>query len=388
MRRRRTSTAAPRRRRVRNPDTARVDAAWVKGLRVWIKRTFVPKKSYASASDVVAHLRRLDRVELNRLYEYLFYATGLQPRGEGYDSILESLRTKIASELKVAEEALSRAEQYAQFVIDCVTPGTREYEYRDDVRYELTKEPGGIDAALLRHARTAEKEALEKVDEALSGRMLRAVSAFLTKYAGGDPYEPDEILLEHHVGAMKLIYSARPSHRSNHDDKSRDPRTLAAYVRHFRNAKALLERRGFGMVWYGATLVTCPTCGGENPLGANFGVGAHYFSSKDRVVVYQDPVDGIEDLIIHELGHRYFYKFMDRADRLRFDSYFGDVKAVSEYGSKNSAEDFAEVFSHYVTGRDMTRPQIERFKAFLAKKDRRRLNPERPARRTRRKTRR
>lgn len=54
---------ARRTRRVRNPETARIDPAMVDGLRLWVKRTFVPKPHYASASKAVDHLRHLRDVE-------------------------------------------------------------------------------------------------------------------------------------------------------------------------------------------------------------------------------------------------------------------------------------------------------------------------------------
>ena len=51
------------------------------------------------------------------------------------------------------------------------------------------------------------------------------------------------------------------------------------------SAKALLEKRGFGDVWYGPMFVSCARCGGSNRLGANWGVGAHYTIGKDSEVI-------------------------------------------------------------------------------------------------------
>jgi len=388
--RRRPKTARPRRRR--NPETARVDPSEVNGLRLWIKRTFVPKDHYASASKAIGHLRHLRDVDLNRLWEHLFYAKGLLPRREGQgNSVFERLRLKIEADLNDARNVLENAIASARFPIDAITPGTRDYEYRPDVREHYEKAPGGAAEAVRRVASAEADEAIAKTEAILSGKMLRSISAFLSKHTPSHPYEPDAILLEYDLGRAKLIYTALAEWEMiemgiNPPPKmrwkaNRDPRGLDEYIPHFRRAKALLERHGFGDVWYGPMFVSCVKCGGSNRLGANWGVGAHYTIAKDTISVFNDPSDGITQLLIHELGHRYYFKFMSRADRARFDSYFGDVRAVSDYGSTDPWEDFAEVFAHYVTGRDITRAQADRFKAFLAKKDRRRLNPSRPTRR-------
>lgn len=369
----------------------------VNGLRLWIKRTFAPKDHYASASKAIDHLRRLRDVDLNRLWEHLFYANGLLPRREGQGgSVFEKLRLKIEADLTDARSVLENAIDSGRFQVESITPGTRAYEYRPDMREHYEKAPGGADEAVRRVVSGDAGDAIAKAESILSGKMLRSISLFLSKHTPSHPYEPDAILLEYDLGRAKLIYKSlaewETSAMNIRRDSNRDPRGLDEYIPHFRRAKALLERHGFGDVWYGPMFVSCVKCGGSNRLGANWGVGAHYTIAKDTITVFNDPDDGITQLLIHELGHRYYFKFMSRADRARFNSYFGDVRAVSDYGGTDPWEDFAEVFAHYVTGRDITRAQVERFKAFLAKKDRRRLNPSRPVRRkaakrpTRRKT--
>mgnify|MGYP000558692605 CR=1 FL=1 len=59
---------------------------------------------------------------------------------------------------------------------------------------------------------------------------------------------------------------------------------------------------------------------------------------------------GLFKLIAHELGHRYYFRFMSQADRARFGILFGDVPAVSEYGGLNAEEDFAEALSAFALG--------------------------------------
>ncbi len=383
---------ARRTRRVRNPETARIDPAMVDGLRLWVKRTFVPKPHYASASKAVDHLRHLRDVDLNRLWEHLFYANGLLPRREGQGgSVFERLRLKIESDMTAARNVLENAVNSARFPIDAITPGTRDYEYRPDVREHYEKAAGGAVEAVRRVASAEAVEAIAKAEAILSGKMLRSISLFLSKHTPSHPYEPDKVLLEYNLGRAKLVYSslaewemiemgiAPPS--KDRWKANRDPRGLDEYIQYFRRAKALLDRRGFGDLWYGPMFVSCAKCGGGNRLGAGWGVAARYLTDQDTITMFVDPSDEITEAVIHELGHRYYFKFMSRADRARFDSYFGDVKAVSEYGSAHPEEDFADVFAHYVMGHDLSRDQVGRFRAFLAKKDRRRIRNPSPSRR-------
>ena len=366
-------------------EVTKIDPALVKGLRAWVKKTFAPKARYASLADLIAHFKTLRDKDLNRFWEYLFFTKGLLPRGAGYeDSIIEKLKVKVRDELKAARELLDDDLSKFQHTLDAMTPGTRTYDM--DARqgpewsvlgfYERINPADPFGAALKGYEDVA-KETLAKVEDILSGKLLRAITAFLGKYADDQPFEQDEILLEYNIGKVKLVYDGEPDRNLITRPDPADPRGLSDYIPYFKKAKALLDQKGFGDLWYGPIFVGCPKCGGENPLGKHFGVGAHYMIGPDHVVVYLLPKPFMVELLIHELGHRYYFKFMDRADRLRFDSFFKEVAAVSQYGGTATEEDFAEVFAHFVLGRDMTRDQIERFKAFLAKKDRGRFAAER-----------
>ena len=367
-------------RKKKSAATTVIDPAWVKGIRAWIKKTFVPKAKYASLDDLIAHLKTLRDKDLNRFWEYLFYTKGLLPRGKGYeDSILEKIKLKVREELKAAKAILDDELSRIENTRDAMTPGTHTYRM-DQMKgpdwsilgfYERI-DPNDPFGAALRGYEDGIKETLGKVEDILSGKLLRAITAFITKYVANPsvPWEMDEILLDYNIGNVKLVYDGEPSRSLINRPDPANPRDLEYYIPYFKEAKALLDRKGFGKLWYGPIFVGCPKCGGENPHGKQLGVGAHYVIGSDHVVVYMEPRPGMVELLIHELGHRYYFKFMDSGDRARFDSYFKEVAAVSDYGSKATEEDFAEVFAHFILGRDMTRDQIERFKAFLAKKDR------------------
>jgi len=348
-------------------DEPELNLAWVKGVRIWVKKTFAPK-TYRSAEEVQAHLVQLKTVEFPKFSDYLLFNRGLLPREKEVEmrSIIDRLRDKVEVELKAAKDILGDTASRVDWQILSATPGTPESRDRPDVRKFYEEKPEGRDEALLRGTADIATTGLKEVEGILSGKLLRFLSTWLEKYSKGEDFISPEVLLEYDVGRMRVVYD---SNRKG----GRDPRTLAEYIPALKKAKALLERRGFGSLWYGTTFVRCKDCGGVNPHGAQFGVGGRYVSSTDTIAIFSDPKDGIASLMIHELGHRYYYKFMNSGDRARFDSYFGEVAAVSDYGSKATEEDFAEVFEAFVTGRDMSRSQIDRFKAFLADKDRRRL---------------
>lgn len=345
----------------------KIDPAWVKGIRAWVKKTFAPK-TYRTPEEAQAHVQRLLRIEFPRLEEYLLLKNGMLPRS-GNDpklkSILDKMRDKVSEELAAAREQIDEGGGKIRFYIDALTPGTNEYEYRDDMRkfYE------GKEDAYLKAVSEFADEAISKAEAILSGKLLRFLSTWLAKYSDGVAFEPDGILTEYAIGKMKFVWDANTFPKS----QRRDPYTLKDYIPHLAKAQALLERKGLGSVWYGTTLISCKSCGGENPHGADLGVGGHYRWDIDRVVLFDDPSRYITELMVHELGHRYYYRKMNQGDRARFSSYFGEVMATSSYGAKASEEDFAEVFQDFVLGKDMTRDQIERFKEFLAGEDRKRL---------------
>ena len=361
-------------------EETKIDPAWVKGIRAWVKKTFAPKPRYASLDDLIAHFKSLRDREIERLWEHMAYTKGLLPRGMDPSSVFEAFRLiaaplalKVRDELKAARNLLDEDLGKFQHVRDAMTPGTHTYKMDGQriLGFYQRVNPDDPFAAALKGYEDVAKETLSKVEDILSGKLLRAITTFLSKYLDewGSSYDSDEILLEFDIGKVKLVYDGEPDRNLITRPDPADPRGLSDYIPYFQKAKALLEQKGFGDLWYGPIFVGCPKCGGENSHGKHLGVGAHYFMGSDRIVVYLQPWPFLVELLVHELGHRYFYKFMNAGDRARFDSYFKEVAAVSEYGSKATEEDFAEVFAHFVLGRDMTRDQIERFKAFLAKKD-------------------
>lgn len=103
------------------------------------------------------------------------------------------------------------------------------------------------------------------------------------------------------------------------DDTTVDSSQIQDYVEYLKQAYTKLKAKGFGAAWYGTVYIECKECGGENPNSAH-GVGGHYMIGKDTVTIYSRPSDFIVELMVHELGHRFWFKSMNQAQRLKFES--------------------------------------------------------------------
>ncbi len=150
----------------------------------------------------------------------------------------------------------------------------------------------------------------------------------------------------------------------------------------------VLKQRGFGNVWYGTIFVLPPSkaiMGTTNKTGRKFQAAGHYNMS-DSIVVNPEAswkAENVTRVIVHELGHRYWYKHMKAGARARFAAWFDPrtkadqeregakseyVPAPTAYGSESPVEEFAETFAAYVLGKyegiTLTGPQKARFEAL------------------------
>lgn len=172
------------------------------------------------------------------------------------------------------------------------------------------------------------------------------------------------------------------------EDKTRGLYGLTSYLRRFDEAHALLKRKGLGAVWRGVIVIACEDCGGANPNGAEYTVGADYHITKDIIRIYERPNQGLVRMIAHELGHRYWFKHMNQSQRQKFGAFVkvkrgskdrvsvsrdgeeavnwrATLPAITSYGQSNIDEAFAEVFAAYVFGEHLNHKQIELFRSVL-----------------------
>jgi len=231
-------------------------------------------------------------------------------------------------------------------------------------------------------------DAIRDLDVVVSGKILRRLSRYVSvdtdEFGHDDPSES-----EFFIGKVKVVVD--PGKRDVQSIVKQGaylihPSYNKRYVEQIQMAKDMIDRAGFGKMWYGNMFIRSELSARQ---GVRVGVGtysegAHYNIEKDHVVLFGIPNSKLHAIIIHELGHRWYFKFMNKKERAGFDSYFGGypvgktipapvavkpgkVRAVSSYGGEVPYEDFAEVFMWYVLGRKLTRDQRERFKEFALK---------------------
>ena len=371
---------------------------------------------------------------IDTLAEDLLFNKGFfhLPLSEEHPSNLpQDLKVKVVGELKTVQKILKEALYEFKSKWEYMVPDSYAYKMNDGAVYNwyANKDPRSPTRAFNKELKVRVEEELDKASKVFTQKFLRALNSAINRYG---PIDFGEKTLEFSLGKAKIIFQDFRSTMSGplgtipeqFDATARMPRP-EAYVRYFTNAQARLERHGLGFLWYGLIYIQCKKCGGSNPYGAELGVAAHYVAQKDEIVVFSDPTTFIEFLMLHEIGHRYYYRYMNQGDRARFDSYFigltqdkaveilrayrdamvaedndlvmnprlsasllqqlivryfdkltdkdqlelqgwvQGVPATSSYGAKASPEDFAEVFASYLMGQGLSRSQSERFKVFL-----------------------
>lgn len=101
------------------------------------------------------------------------------------------------------------------------------------------------------------------------------------------------------------------------DDKTVFPADIKKYVKYLMEAHSALKAKGFAKAWYGNVFIQCKDCGGINP-NTGGGVGGHFKIGPDTVTIFSRPSNYIIELMIHELGHRYWFKHMSGSQRAKF----------------------------------------------------------------------
>jgi hypothetical protein len=266
----------------------------------------------------------------------------------------------------------------------------------------------------------------EFLDDAL--KLLYSEAKYLDKEdkTRVDPEHPnvyrDPVFKEFDFGGVKVVV-VDPKHNGMR---------IRAYVEFIEKAHKDIKRKGFGAVWYGVFFLMSDSyealsksdqeayakAGYKNMEGR----AGTYHSGPDIIRITAPPTDDILRVIVHELGHRYWFKQMSQGQRARFESliegdwsmvhaillnhtqlthaehtYFSDlynelesgrdlmvdekdriavkfkelglrggVPLVSEYARSRPTEAFAEVFERYVSESDLTRDQVESFRSVLS----------------------
>lgn len=103
------------------------------------------------------------------------------------------------------------------------------------------------------------------------------------------------------------------------DDRTLDAGDIKKYVGFLNEAYARLKAKGFEKAWYGNVFIQCKDCGGVNP-NTGGGTGGWYEIGRDTVTIFNRPGSFIIELMVHELGHRFWFKQMGSAQRAKFEA--------------------------------------------------------------------
>jgi hypothetical protein len=371
---------------------AAISVKMVDGFRKWWKQWANRSKSVkVSAYDLTPALNHLREgmLKVSQLTEDLVIKRGMytQTKATAQDKKHRSFEFaygRVKDLLREADEALSDGIHRIKFWNNVITPGTDEYKRGSGHRYVVekdAKEKGiTLEQAIKPTMQGTFDEATKKADSAISRKLLRHLKVIIKEFdflgkPGTEKVEFGDALTKFKIGKLdvvmldvgkheKLKYSKKAPVRPRSFDSDRVAHMMI-------KAQRLLSQKGLGKLWYGETRVYSKAKAGDIRFKGYEGKKAagHYEPSRDRIAIFTSNTPYIPQLMLHELGHRYYWKFMSQTDRRTFDSWFGKVSPVSTYGGTVSSEDFAEVFSHYCMNKELTRDQLERFKRFLGRKN-------------------
>ncbi len=217
-------------------------------------------------------------------------------------------------------------------------------------------------------------ELLDKVLELLRADAARLDKAIKTEEGAGinetRPNFEEPSFKEFAIGSAKVVVTDPAGHG----------RQIPKYVNIARFVKAAIDRKGFGAVWYGVFMIDSTDYRQLKPWEiedyAKAGykdlqsVAGTFHTGADVLSLTSPPNESLIKTWAHELGHRWWFKKMKQQGRLLFEEYLANgLVPVSSYGKTNAVEAFAEVFSWYVVGRDLTADQLESFRSVLTASD-------------------
>lgn len=333
--------------------SSKIDKSWVKKAKAKWKRINKNLKKAVKSRDVkeISKHAQEARKYIDLLRQDLLINKGfwVQPPVGSWGKA-EEYQKRVVENLGQAEDGISMIQVGLEMLSTDLAPEKRDR--REEIAYRSIEM--GLDDA----------------DSFLSRRVFSDLNRQLNKNEEIDlgSFVPDSFQL----GRAKVVFedygSEKPSWVIREKGSIRAPEFRDDYITAFDKAQKMLSKKGFGHLWYGNILIHLPS-EGVMPGSGEWG-NAKYNVNTDTVHYYAHARlqrDETAYSLIHELGHRHWYKFMDAKDRRDFTRYFGEVDPVSGYGGSNPEEDFAEVFTYYILNKKMNRDQVERFKQFAKK---------------------
>lgn len=358
-----------------------ISAGWLKGVSAGWKKVLVDIQAYegrvplkpdpsqaevVDAMDAAVHALTLLKNYVRLLSHDLLIAKGLwdlpSELGAAEASRTKRWKTKVIEELHTAEQAVTK---YLDLALS----------KQKALSHPVSTAKRG---ELLQRTHAYVDKATTQVNAAV-GSVLKTLRATQKYYASkGRKLDPEGFEpAVNHVGPFTIVFKDTPDvspmalGRESFKGKKRKriikatagwrhPKHRAEFLRQFKDAWALLRAKRLD--WLADIKVSVKARGGG---GHSLGTLAYYYRQGDTMGVVDEPSPKLARSIVHELGHRYYFKHMTSEDRHNFDKWFGDVPAVTKYGGTDPAEDFAEVFAYYVLGRKLSKDQHDRFRQFM-----------------------
>ena len=265
----------------------------------------------------------------------------LDPAGQAFDKADEKLREEVTRVENLAFKLIGDME----FAIDRYLKKLRELEQQKGVSslYKLLPKEDldsivtqdHEDAAIIKHVPEIEETLKAKnyasnifhdwiqhgwpVERAKIDRRFDAMMKLLYEEAAklkemqekGQEPEDEEVFTSFDLYGMKVIV----------DDRTVAPIQVKQYIKYLDAAYHMLKAKHLEKVWYGTVFIRCEACGGYNyNTGRNNDVGGNYPIGPDVVNIFSRPSSFIIELMAHELGHRYWFKFMHEGQRGKFES--------------------------------------------------------------------
>lgn len=165
----------------------------------------------------------------------------------------------------------------------------------------------------------------------------------------------------------------------------------------------LLQTKGLQSAWYGEIYVISHTIKNQvskddlknyAAIGIDIQLGSipsgEYDDNQDKIFLTanDNSPSQMTDTLLHELGHRFYYKILSKPVRLRWADLLNTqthsydqpglsgkkmmsgkpspIKAVSTYGKTNADEAFAEAFLYYCTNKKISPEQLTFFKKTIS----------------------
>lgn len=116
--------------------------------------------------------------------------------------------------------------------------------------------------------------------------------------------------IEFSVHNMKIII----------EDDSFDKKLFNKYLESIKEAYAALKNKKLEKIWYGTIIIKSKKDSGTNRLTGR-GVPGRFLKDNDIIYLYNYDKAITTRHIIHELGHRYWYKFMNKYSRSKFNDF-------------------------------------------------------------------